>query len=143
MSSDRVRMAKSVIATVEEHIKRNPSMPQRIRRWGIANCYKYAYFALGQVREFRLAMQAYCMMLVNDPILAIYIAVTELPFKRKLTRLLPIAMPIVPTARKFLCVHPEAGLDSPIPAITRIRQKQLAAADREMESKVFSTQTSR
>jgi glycosyltransferase involved in cell wall biosynthesis len=143
MSSDRVRMAKSLVATIEQHIRRNPSMPPRIRRWGIANGYKFTYFALGHVREFRLAMRAYCMMLVNDPILAIYIAVTELPFKRNLTRLLPIAMPMAPTARKFLCVHPEAGLDGPIPAITRFRQKQLAAADREMEAKVFSGQTSR
>jgi glycosyltransferase involved in cell wall biosynthesis len=143
MSSDRVRMAKSLVATIEQHIRRNPSMPPRIRRWGIANCYKYAYFALGHVREFRLAMRAFCMMFLNDPILAIYIAVTELPFKRKLRRLLPIAMPIAPIARKFLCMHPEADLDSSIPAITRMRQKQLAAADREMEAKVFSSQTQR
>ena len=79
------------------------------------------------------------MMLANDPVLAIYIALTEFPFKRRLARWLPIASPIVPTARKFLCTHPEADLDSPIPAITRIRQQELAAADEAMEAKVFST----
>jgi glycosyltransferase involved in cell wall biosynthesis len=139
MSSDRVRMAKSLIATIEQHIRRNPSMPPRIRRWGIGSGYKYAYQILRSVKEFRPAMRAYCMMLVNDPILAIYIAVTELPFKGKLTRLLPIAPPIAPTVRKFLCMDPEEGLDSPIAAITRIRLKRLAAADRVMEAKVFST----
>jgi glycosyltransferase involved in cell wall biosynthesis len=139
MSSDRLRMAKSLVATIEQHIKRNPSMPVRIRRWGIGNGHKYAYQILRSVKEFRPAMRAYCMMLVYDPILAIYIALTELPFKRKLTRLLPIAPPIAPTARNFLCMHPEADLDSPIPAITRIRQKRLAAADRAMEAKIFST----
>lgn len=144
MSSDRVRMAKSIIATIERHIRRNPTLPPRIRRWGIGNGYKYAYQILRSAREFRPAIRAYCMMLVNDPILAIYIAVTDVPFKRMLTRLLPIAMRIVPPPRKFLGMHPEAGLDeNPIPIITRVRQSKLTAADREMEAKIFSSQTSR
>jgi hypothetical protein len=33
-------------------------------------------------------MRAYWMMAANDPILAIYVTVTELPLKGKLTRLL-------------------------------------------------------
>jgi glycosyltransferase involved in cell wall biosynthesis len=116
MSSDKVRMAKSMVATIAQHIKQNPSMPPRIRRWGMGAGYKYAYQNLRSAKEFGPAMRAYCMMLVNDPVLAIYIALKGFP----------IASPIVPTARKFLCMHPEAGLDSPIPAITRIREKELA-----------------
>jgi glycosyltransferase involved in cell wall biosynthesis len=141
MSSDRVRMAKSLIATIEQHIKRNPSMPPRIRRWGVWYGHRYTFDILRSARKFGPAMRAYWMMLVNDPILSIYVAVTELPLivMRKLTRLLPSALPGAPTARKFLCMHPEAGLDSPIAAITRIKHKQLAAADRAMEAKVFST----
>jgi glycosyltransferase involved in cell wall biosynthesis len=140
MSSDRVRMAKSVLAITEQHIKRNPSMPPRIRRWGIGDSYRYAFELLRSAKKFRPAMRACWMMIVNDPILSIYVAVTQLPrIKRKLTHLLPIALPSAPSAREFLCMHPEAGLDRPIAAITRIRQKQLAAADRAMEAKVFST----
>jgi glycosyltransferase involved in cell wall biosynthesis len=139
MSSDKVRMVKSVFATTVQHIKRNPSMPPRIRRLGIGAGYEYAYRIYRVAKEFGPAMRAYCMMLANDPVLAIYIALTEVPFKRRLMRRLTIASPIVPTARKFLCMHPEADLDSPIPAITRIRQKELAAADGAMEVKVFST----
>jgi glycosyltransferase involved in cell wall biosynthesis len=138
MSSNRVRMAKSLIATVEQHIRRNPSMPPRIKRWGIGDGYRWAFENLRSVKEYRAAMRAYCMMLVNDPILAICIAATELPFKRKLTRLLPIAPPIAPTAPNFESMHPEVGLNSPIAAIRRIRQKRLAAADRAMEATVFS-----
>jgi glycosyltransferase involved in cell wall biosynthesis len=142
MSSDRVRMAKSTVATIEQHVKRNPSMPPRIRRWGVGNAYKYAFDILCSAKKFRPATRAYWMMLVNDPILSIHVAVMRLPLivMRKLRRLLlPIALPSAPTARKFLCMHPEAGLDTPIATITRIRQKQLAAADRAMEAKVFST----
>jgi hypothetical protein len=43
MSSDRVRMAKSVIATVKQHINRNPSMPPPIRRWRLGDGYRYAF----------------------------------------------------------------------------------------------------
>jgi glycosyltransferase involved in cell wall biosynthesis len=143
MSSDRVRMAKSVVATIQQHIKRNPLISARIRRWGVGNAYGYAFHILRSAKKFRRAMRAYWMILLNDPILAIHIAVTELPFKRKLTRVLSVGMPIVPTTRKFLCMNPEADLDSPVSAITRIRQRQLAAADRAMEAKVFSSQTSR
>jgi glycosyltransferase involved in cell wall biosynthesis len=144
MSSNRVRMAKSMIATIEQHIRRNPFMPQRIRRWGLGNSYRYAFNMLRSARKFRLAMRAYWMLLVNDPILSIYVAVTELPVivKRNLKRLLRIAQPSAPIGRRFLSMHPEAGLDSPIVAIARIRQKQLAADDRTMESKVFSTRLS-
>jgi hypothetical protein len=38
-------------------------------------------------KKFRPAMRAYWMMAANDPILAIYVTVTELPLKGKLTRL--------------------------------------------------------
>jgi glycosyltransferase involved in cell wall biosynthesis len=136
MSSDRVRMAKSVIATVKQHIKRNPSMPLKIRRWGLGDGYRYAFEILRGAKKFGPAMRAYWMMSVNDPFLAIYVTVTELPFKGKLTRLRS-ATPQTP--RKFLCMDPEAGLDGPIAPIPRIRQRQLAAADRAIEAKVFST----
>jgi glycosyltransferase involved in cell wall biosynthesis len=141
MSSDRVRMAKSMVATIEQHIKRNPSMPPRIRRWGVGDGYRYAFELLRSAKKFRPAMGACWMMLLNDPILSIYVAVTDLPriVRRKLMRLLAIALPSAPTARKFLCTHPEAGLDQPIVALTRIRQKQLAAADRATEAMVFSS----
>jgi hypothetical protein len=139
MSSDKVRMAKSVVATIQQHVSRNPFMPPRIRRWGVGNAYLYAFEILRSVKKFRPAMRAYWMMLVNDPILAIYVTVTELPLKGRLTRLLPVAQPIVPTTRKFLSMDPEADLDSPMVAKTSFRQKQLAAADRAMEARVFST----
>ncbi len=135
MSSDRVRMAKSVIATIERHIKQNPSMPPRIKRWGRGDAYRYAFAILRSAKKFKLAMRAYWMMAVNDPIVAIYVTVTELPLKKRLIEFLSTTPPNAPT---FLSMDPEAGLDGPISAIPRIRQRQLAAADRAMETEKFS-----
>jgi hypothetical protein len=59
MSSDKVRMAKSMVATIAQHIKQNPSMPPRIRRWGMGAGYKYAYQNLRSAKEFGPAMRAY------------------------------------------------------------------------------------
>jgi hypothetical protein len=89
-------------------------------------------------KKFRPAMRAYWMMAANDPILAIYVTVTALPLKGKLTRLLSATPPIAPTARKFLSMDPDVGLDGPIAAIPRIRQRRLAAADRAVKIKAFS-----
>jgi len=75
------------------------------------------------------------MILVNDPILSIDVAVSELILivKRRLKSLLPISA----EARPFLCMDPEAGLNNPIPIITRIRARHLAAADRAIEARIF------
>jgi len=136
MSSDSVRMAKSAVATIAQHVKRNPSLPRRIRRWGVGDCYRYAFLLLLYAQEFKLATRAFWMMLVNDPILSIYVLVRDLPLmmKRKLTPLLP---PVATAARKFLSMDPEDGLDRKLAPIPRMRQKQLAADDRTLEQKVF------
>jgi glycosyltransferase involved in cell wall biosynthesis len=138
MSSNRVRMAKSLIATVEQHIKRNPSMPRRIKRWGIGSSYKYAFDMLRSAKDFRGAMRAYSLMLVHDPALAIYVSVTDLPYRHKVTALLAPAPSVPPTRRPFLCMHPEAGLDGQVPAINRIRQKRLVADDQAMEANMLA-----
>jgi glycosyltransferase involved in cell wall biosynthesis len=144
MSSNRLRMAKSMVATIEQHIKRNPSMPLRVRRWGRGNGYRYAFDMLRSARKFGPAMRAYGMVLVNDPILSVYVALTELPVivKRNLRRLLPITLPSNPRARKFVCMQPEAGVDSPTSIMLRIRQKPLAAEDGIMEAKIFAARLS-
>jgi hypothetical protein len=66
-------------------------------------------------------------MLANDPVLAIYIALKGFP----------IASPIVPTA-KFLCMHPETGLDSQYQR-QQESEKKIARRRSAMEAKVFST----
>src|ERR1700677_157509 len=108
-------------------------MSLKSRRWGLGDDYRYAFQILRGPKKFGPAMRAYWMMTVNDPYLAIYVTVTSL--KRKLTRLRS-ATPQTP--RKFLCMDPDVGLDGPIAPIPRIRQRQLAAADRAIEAKVFS-----
>jgi glycosyltransferase involved in cell wall biosynthesis len=135
MSSDRVRMARSLVATIERHIERNPSLPPRILRWGVGNGHRYAFDMLRWARKYRPALRAYWMIVVNDPILSIDVAVTELAMiiKRRLISLLPTAG----TSQAFLYMDPEAGLNSRIATITRIRQRQLAAADRAIEAKIF------
>jgi glycosyltransferase involved in cell wall biosynthesis len=137
MSSDRLRMAKSLVSTIAQHIKRNPCISPQIRRWGLGSCYRRAFILLLSAWQPRLAMSAFCMMLLNDPILSIDVAAKELPLiaMRKLKRFLPNASKICRTARVFMSVDPDGDLDAPIPVIARLRERQLIAGDRKLEEK--------
>jgi hypothetical protein len=134
MSSDKVRMAKSMLATIEQHIKLNPLVSPRIRRWARGDTYQYAFHQLRSARKFGPAMHAYWMLFVNDPILSIY------QLKRKLRLVLPIGPRSTPIRQKFLCMHPEAGLglDTPTSVKLWMRHKQLFTEDRALEARMFS-----
>jgi len=135
MSSHKVRMAKSMLAIIEQHIKLNPLISPRIRRWARGDSYRYAFGQLRSARKFRPAMHAYYMVFVTDPMLSIYPILY--PILRKLGRVVGIALPSTPKRQKFLCMHPEAGLDTPISARLWMRQKQLLTQDRALEARMF------
>lgn len=138
MSSDKVRMAKSMLATIEQHIKLNPLVSPRIRRWARGDTYQYAFHQLRSARKLGPAMHAYWMLFVNDPILSIY------QLKRKLRLVLPIGPRSTPIRQKFLCMHPEAGLglDTPTSVKLWMRHKQLFTEDRALEARMFSARWS-
>jgi glycosyltransferase involved in cell wall biosynthesis len=131
MSSDGSRMARSMIETIARHVKRNPSIAPRVKRWAFGSAYRYAFQVLLRERRSLPAVAAYTKLLINDPVLSMITATEVLmAINRRLARDRPVGSLLA-----FLSVDPELDKDNPVDAIACTKQKRLADEDWLLEEK--------
>ncbi|WP_210342449.1 glycosyltransferase family 2 protein [Bradyrhizobium glycinis] len=129
MSSDGSRMARAMIETVARHLKANPAISRRVKRWATGSAHRYAFQVLLRQRHMLPALVAYIKLVLNDPIVAIITAGevvaavaerfrSERSFGSRLT---------------FLSADPAADSDMPIDTIAFLKQGRLTDEDRMLE----------
>jgi glycosyltransferase involved in cell wall biosynthesis len=138
MSSDRYRMAKSLVATVARHIEKNSHIPPRIRRWATARSHRFAAKNFLTANRLMPAMRAYWTMLLNDPVSAVIFVAKDLPLDaiRKAMRFRSIGPSSKYRAMAFLPMSPEVGHPTPS-ALEKLRLKRMAADDQMLEDKLL------
>lgn len=79
MSSDKDRMARSVTALVEKHIRLNPDLSKKCANWARGNRDNYCFVIYFQQRHFRNALKMMARMISSDPVMAAYHLSWQLP----------------------------------------------------------------
>lgn len=141
MSSDRGRMARSLVATISNHISENPALPWPARRYALAASYEWAGRQLRVAGDYPAAIRYLAMVPLLDPLRGLYMAVSGM------RRLGSALMGLMPRSRSasslptFQSMNPAHGVGGPN-GLERRRLKQLAKVDaalQERQSNAFKT----
>jgi hypothetical protein len=131
MSSDRARMASSMIMTISRHIEAHPTLSPHGKRWIRAKAYEFAFSNFRQAGDLRSAGDAFAKMWANDPVLgAAWVGrLTAGALRKGLAACLPGERHSMrPTP--FLSLDPAHGVELPTSPFLARRMRQLTDDDR-------------
>lgn len=129
MSSDGSRMARGMMETVARHVKANPAISRRVKRWATGSAHRYAFQVLLRQRQLLPAVVAYTKLVLNDPIVSMITASEVLAAVAKRFR----RERSIGSSLMFLSADPAADRDRTVDAIAFLKQGRLTDEDRTLE----------
>lgn len=138
MSSDRLRMARAIVLTVDRHLAAHPELPVDAKRYARAATQHYACLLLMRDRRLVMAIRAILVILWNDPLCAVraFASATRL-LTRKIVGKVWRPAAINNNRLLFFEIAPNDGLNVSESAFRQRRLKQLEAIDAVLEKQLF------
>lgn len=81
MSSDRLRMSRAVVATIEHHLEKTPAIPQWAKRMARTRTHQYALYLMLADRNWRGACVEFAKIMRTEPARA-FEFVAKVPYNR-------------------------------------------------------------